>query len=349
MARLAGPPRSLNWYDHPETGPGPEFERYRSSAVDPVAAQLRRAMLRLHERIDGPAVQEFAVALTAFLGESATPAVVQARPDGFLTTLFGLRDARLPHLPVLRPEGVALWVAPMRRVQPTAAHRRRSGDLLPPHVRVGAGRLSQRCLPEHLRLAAYYGTRRSAPPSGVPTRRINLLRLLVPQLDPGVILGEAGIDLGVGASRRDSLAWLFDLIGLSADRVVLDGLLYDSGAHPVALRCLLDALLRDRAALREAGRVMPSDLRLARKPEVRRRARAKLLKPLDSDLAASMVLRLALWQFDSGDIITPDRLVEGFAFLHPPLNIAHRFARDESVKHAARYLGHQRSHASRSR
>lgn len=321
----------LEWYDQPGLSPGPEFERYRPAAGDAAAAQLRRAMLRLHQRVDGPAVRDFAVALTAVLGESAAPPVQHVGPDGFLTRLFGLHDARLPRLPILRPQGVALWVADDGTDQQPP---RVGGDPViwfrPALVAPRAARPDVAVLDvsDLLRILAPDGRLRH---SGAPTRRINLLRLLVPQLDPGIVLGQGATDLGDGASQRDSLAWLFDLIGLRPDRLVLDGLLYDSGAQPVVLRCLLDAMLRDPSALLEPNRVTLPDLRLARQPEVRRRARSELLRPLGADAAARTVLWLTLWQFDSQDAIAPDQVIEGLGFLDPPPNVMHRFAGDIAI------------------
>lgn len=321
----------LEWYDQPGRSPGPEFERYRPAAGDTAAAQLRRAMLRLHQRVDGPAVRDFTVALTAVLGESAAPTVQHVGPDGFLTRLFGLHDARLPRLPILRPQGVALWIAD----ESTDQQPPRSGDgpviwFRPTLVAPRAAHPDVAVLDvsDLLRILAPDGRLHH---SGTPTRRINLLRLLVPQLDPGVVLGPGTTDLGDGASQRDSLAWLFDLIGLRPDRLVLDGLLYDSGAQPVVLRCLLDAMLRDPSALLEPDRVTLPDLRLARQPEVRRRARSELLRPLGADAAARTVLWLTLWQFDSQDAIAPDQILEGLGFLDPPANVVQRFVSELSV------------------
>jgi len=324
----------LDWYDNPELSPGPEFERYRPIAGDTAATQLRLAMLRLHERADGPAVRDFAVALTAILGESAAPRVDHVRPGGFLTRLFGLHDARLPRLPILRPEGVALWVAatdgglppPNVGSQPVIWFRPTLGASRAAHLNVAVLDVA-----DLLRIIAPDGRRRHGGP---PTRRINLLRLLLPQMHPGVILGEGAPDLGDGAPQRDSLAWLFDLIGLLPDRLVLDGLLYDSGAHPVVLRCLLDAMLEDPSALHEPSRLTLPDLRLVRQPEVRRRARSEVLRPLAADATAQMVLWLALWQFDSQDAIAPDQILEGFGYLDPPPNVMERFASDAPITRA---------------
>jgi signal transduction histidine kinase len=320
----------LEWFDQPGRSPGPEFERYRPAAGDTAAAQLRQAVLRLHERADGPAVREFAVALTAVLGESAEPPVKHVEPGGFLTRLFGLHDARLPRLPILRPQGVALWIADDTEQRPP----RIGGDpviwfrptldvlrTVDPDVAVLD-------VSDLLRILAPDGRLRHG---GAPARRINLLRVLLPQLDPGVVLGAAGTDLSDGASQRDSLAWLFDLIGLRPDRLALDGLLYDSGSHPVVLRCLLDAILRNRSEFREPGRVTLSDLRFAREPEVRRHARSELLTPLEADAAARMVLWLALWQFDGQDTIAPDQVIEGLGFLDPPPNVMQRFVGDIAI------------------
>jgi len=320
----------LEWYDQPGRSPGPEFERYRPAAGDTAAAQLRRAVLRLHEHADGPTVRDFAVALTAVLGESAEPRVEQVEPGGFRTRLFGLHDARLPRLPILRPEGISLWIADDAEQQPP----RGGGDPViwfrPMLVAARAARPDVAVLDvsDLLRILAPDGRLRH---SGTPARRINLLRLLVPQLDPGVVLGEGATDLGDGASQRDSLAWLFDLIGLRPDRLVLDGLLYDSGAQPIVLRCLLDAMLRDPSTLLEPDRVTLPDLRLARQPEVRRRAQSELLRPLRAEVAAEMVLWLALWQFDSQDTIAPDQILEGFGYLDPPPSVTQRFTDDMAI------------------
>lgn len=329
--RAASVSEVLEWYDRPDRSPGPAFRPYAAGAR--ALTGLRDAVGALHRRVGPDTVTAFATALAETLGESAAPRTEEHAGAGFRTRLFGLRDARLPRLPLLDADGVTLWISAGDPDDPDPAPPPElSGPVVwfrpvttaPQSDRPEVAVLDLSGL---LRALADSGSRRT----DTFGRRINLLRVLAPALDTSVLLGGSELHLGTGATRRDSLAWLFDLAGLRPDRPVLDGLLHDSGGHPVALRSLMAALFENVTAPGHEVRVTLADLRAVRTPEVRRRAGAELLAAVRSDPAARFVLFLALALFDRSARIGAADLLDSVGLLDLDPEVEGRLSRHVAV------------------
>ncbi len=302
----------LTWYEDQFAAPGPEFSRFQVERSDTPARELLNSLSRLTEGVDALAVRDFATALAALLGESVAPEVHEVREAGnrlgFRTTLFGLVDPRLPGLPLMSPRGVTLWVGevtgsdtfPLPSAEPAIWFR--------PELRSSSKfreKIANLDVATLLRVIAPDVNNRQTRPGA---RRINLLRLLIPRFDVAAALGSAPVALGTGASRRDSLAWLFDLFGLLPDGPVLDSLLHDSDGHPLVLRELLAALLTGSS---DHGRVRQTGLALARAPEVRRDARARVLDSLVDHPVAKAVLMFMLEMPNGTDRVRVDQVADG--------------------------------------
>lgn len=281
--------------------------------VDDAGVEVVEALRHLSAHLDEPTVGTFATAVGRLLGEDVRP-LVAARDGGFQTSLLGLDDARLPGLLVTRRTGITLWVAgpgtppPADLPRPVvwfvpaakAAHARR-----PPGTAVldVAGLL---CL-------------LARPPQGAqggpPSRRVNLLRAIVPQLiaPPAGLAGitdtNIGIDLKSGASSRETLTWLLDLCGIAADAVVVDTLEYETGAHPLAAWVLLNRLLPEPPP---EYRLTLAQLDAVRNRETRDSIRAELTASLDSGERAVLGIAYTLHQdapFSADDVLADVSLI----------------------------------------
>ncbi|GAA4785811.1 hypothetical protein GCM10023200_19730 [Actinomycetospora chlora] len=337
----------LGWYRSTGRSPGPEFERYRPLSTDEAWPRLLDALGRILGPLDGPTVLDLAVALAALLGEQAAPPVEAVTDDrtgrvvGYRTRLFGLHDARMPVLPLLGLEGVALWISVdddggTSAVEPIAVVDPDIGAL--PVVWFRPCTRAARSAADHvavvdladLFLLVAPDARRRTP--SATTRRVNLLRLLVPQLAPTIVLGGPALDLGPGAAPRDSLAWLFDLCGLRPDGPVLDGVLHDTAGHRVALRCVLEMMMTDSLETEEARVGLPA-LRAIRSSERHAAIRAALIAPLAHDAAARTVLWLALWP-DGDDPLEERQVLATLNLVEVPTEVQARISEHLHVSRA---------------
>lgn len=252
-----------------------------------------RALNDLAARPEPATAGEFARALGHLLGEDVRFPVT-AEDGGFRTAFVGLNDARLPRTTLHRDTGAVLWIAdehtpppddllrPVVWFRTTGSQRETTGR---PH---GVAVLTATDL---LRLLA-----RSAPgtPAGPATRRVNLLRVLVPQLGiEGISDPDTGIALGRGVPPREGLAWLLDLLAVSAEAVVMDTLHYETGAHPV----ILPRLLRDLLSRLPSPRTLTlTTLAAVRNRRTRDDLRAVLTAPLRLHEGAVLGMAYALHQ-----------------------------------------------------
>ncbi|ANZ36156.1 hypothetical protein BBK82_08840 [Lentzea guizhouensis] len=308
----------LSWYDSPFSMPGPEFVRFRLDQGDIAAFKLINLLKRMVEGVDAAAVRDFATSLSALLGKPVSLEVnVAEGKSGFLTTLFGLSDPRLPDLPMLGSRGVPLWVS----------DETTDGDSTPPASDTpiiwfrpvliapsppAASNVAVFDVATLLRVIAPDGRNGTAIRN---EQGINLLRLLIPQLSPAAVLGDAPAVLGRGASPRDSLAWYFDLFGVLPDGPVLDSLLQDSDEHPIVLNELLTVLLRHRPADK---RIRSAQLAVTRTAEVRSAARTRVLQTLADLPAAKAVLMLLLWRFDDVELVRADEVADSIPTVELP-------------------------------
>ncbi|MFE0817895.1 sensor histidine kinase [Streptomyces sp. NPDC058794] len=263
----------------------------RFTDVNDTGRETVRALRKLAARPDTSSAGAFAGALCRLLGEDVRLPVVE-RDGGFRTAFVGLHDARLPRTSLHRETGAVLWIADEGAPPPDDLERplvwfRTTGQQREPAGRPdGVAVLTATDL---LRLLA-----RPAPgtPEGPATRRVNLLRMLVPQLGTAAMSDpEAGIALGRGVSAREGLAWLLDLLAVSAEAVVMDTLHYETGAHPVILARLLGGLL---SRLPSPRTLTLTALATIRNPRTRDDLRAVLTAPLRLNEGAVLGMAYAL-------------------------------------------------------
>ncbi|GAA4061011.1 hypothetical protein [Actinomadura miaoliensis] len=290
---------ALSWYDDGAQLPFPQLARFVGARRDPGAAAVLDRLRVLAAHPDVAAADAFATALSGFLGGNPRSAVDE-RDGGFVTTIDGLDDTRLPRLSLLRESGVPLWMAGAD-VPPPA-------DLTPPIIWFVPDNAEELTAPAGTAVLDIPGLLcLLAPtdddlPTSIPDRRVNLLRALVPQLGLEAVTDTAGgLELN-DARPRESLAWLLDLLGIGADAVVLDTLTYETGRHPLAVPAVLTPLLR---SLRDRGayELATADLEAIRTPEARARLRALLLAPLDAAQRALLGLAGALFPSDPFDAV----------------------------------------------
>lgn len=275
--------------------------------VDAAGLEVVEALRHLSAHLDEPTVGTFATALGRLLGEDVRP-LVTARDGGFLTTLLGLDDARLPGLLVTDRTGVPLWVAGPGTPPPA--------DVRGPVVWFvpAAGTTDTRRPPGTAVLdATGLLCVLARPPQGAqgspPSRRVNLLRAIVPQLIAppaglaGITDANVGIDLKSGASPRETLTWLLDLCGIAADAVVVDTLEYETGAHPLAAWVLLNRLLPEPPPEHS---LTLAQLDAVRNRETRDLVRAELTASLEARERAVLGIAYTLHQdapFGAGDVL----------------------------------------------
>ncbi|MEW2352967.1 ATP-binding protein [Spirillospora sp. NPDC029432] len=285
----------------------------RYADVGDTGAEVVEALRHLAAHLDEPNVATFATALGRMLGEDVRPSV-EARDGGFQTRLLGLDDARLPGLLVTRRTGVTLWVAGAGAPPP--------GDLerplvwfVPASVPVDGRRPPGTAVLSATDLLCLLARLEQGAPANSPSRRVNLLRAIVPQLIAppaglaGITDAETGVDLNSGASPRESLAWLLDLCGVTADAVVVDTLEYETGSHPRAAGVLLNRLLAEPPA---GHRLTLTELNAVRNRETRDLIREELTAPLGAEERAVLGIAYTLHQdapFAPGDLLNDVPLI----------------------------------------
>ncbi|MCX4704558.1 HAMP domain-containing sensor histidine kinase [Streptomyces sp. NBC_01373] len=265
----------------------------RFTDVGETGGEAARALNDLVTRPEPTTAGAFARALGHLLGEDVRFPVT-ARDGGFCTAFVGLNDARLPRTTLHRDTGAVLWIAdedtppPDDLLRPLVWFRTTGPQREPTGRPDGVAVLTATDL---LRLLA-----RPAPgtPAGPATRRVNLLRLLVPQLGvEGISDPDKGITLGRGVPPREGLAWLLDLLAVSAEAVVMDTLHYETGAHPVILPRLLGDLL---SRLPSPRTLTLTALAAVRNRRTRDDLRAVLTAPLRLNEGAVLGMAYALHQ-----------------------------------------------------
>ncbi|MEU2583641.1 HAMP domain-containing sensor histidine kinase [Streptomyces avermitilis] len=261
--------------------------------VDEAGNKMVRALKDLAARPEPTTAGAFASALGHLLGEDVRFPVT-AEDGGFRTAFVGLNDARLPRTALHRDTGVLLWIADEYTPPPDDLLRplvwfRTTGQQREPTGRPdGVAVLTATDL---LRLLAQPAPGTTAGPA---TRRVNLLRLLIPQLGiEGISDPNTGIALGRGVPPREGLAWLLDLLAVSAEAVVMDTLYYETGAHPVILPRLLGDLL---SRLSSPRTLTLTALAAVRNRRTRDDLRAVLTAPLRLNEGAVLGMAYALHQ-----------------------------------------------------
>ncbi|MFI7553696.1 ATP-binding protein [Micromonospora sediminimaris] len=291
----------LAWYAQRWAAP-PEFAAYRPPATDIAAQRLVAALTAVSVQADPDVVTEFGAALAGVLEGVAGDAFPAGSSPGFGVRI-DFADSRMSGAePFTRR--MTVWVSaageppdaevvarPLVWFRPVMAANPAPGP--------GVATLDVSTL---LRLIA--------PVDGFPgdaaARRINLLRLLLPQLEPADVLTP-----GLICEEREDLAWLLDAFGLTCDAAVLDGLMHDFASSPAALRQMLDGLI---AAGRDAGQPGPVGIGVLRRVAVGRRAaiRDAVFSPLAADTLAQAVLWLILHRPADGPAITADTMLAEF-------------------------------------
>ncbi|MBB6398888.1 signal transduction histidine kinase [Actinomadura coerulea] len=270
--------------------------------------EVVEALRHLSAHMDEPNVGTFATVLGRMLGEDVRP-LVTAHDGGFQTTLLGLDDARLPGLQVTRRTGIPLWVAEAHAPPPVDLPRPLVW-FVPAVLRATAHRPPGTALLTAPDLLCLLARPPQGAQSGPASRRVNLLRAIVPQLIApptglaGITDASLGIDLNSGASPRETLAWLLDLCGVAADAVVVDTLEYETGAHPLAAWVLLDLLLSEPPADR---RLTPAELDTVRSNETRSLIRDRVTAGLGVLERAVLGIAYTLHRdasFSAADVLT---------------------------------------------
>lgn len=266
----------------------------RFTDVGETGRTVVRALNDLTARPEPTTAGAFASALGQLLGEDVRFPVT-AVDGGFRTAFVGLNDARLPRTTLHRDTGTLLWIAdehtppPDDLLRPVVWFRTTGSQREPTGRPDGVAVLTATDL---LRLFARPVS--GMPPAGPATRRVNLLRVLVPQLGTeGISDPDKGIALGRGVPPREGLAWLLDLLAVSAEAVVMDTLHYETGAHPV----ILPRLLGDLLSRLPSPRILTlTALAAVRNRRTRDDLRAVLTAPLRLNEGAVLGMAYALHQ-----------------------------------------------------
>lgn len=307
------------WYAEDSSRlPYPQLGRFVQGAPGPPGRDVVQAVLQLSAHLDKPSVATFAAALAAVLGEELRPTVAE-RDGGWLTRLPGLDDARLPRLGGARRDGIALWVA--THSDPPPPLNEPVVWFIPevePAPRPAVGQAVLGC--SHLfRLLALPAA--GTPLPGPPSRRINLLRMIAPQLGLSALAGPTHeIVLPAASHHRESLAWLLDLWGIGADAVALDSLAYQTGGNPVLVYNTLEILLTE---LRDQNSYHLTSEHLAaiRTPPVRRALRDRLLEPLRGNAQGRLALGL-IYALFTEETFQPEELGPAVRLVDMPAEMA---------------------------
>ncbi|MFF0609796.1 ATP-binding protein [Nocardia tengchongensis] len=305
-------PEVLDWYTSRWTAPGPEFARFRPAAADSDAARLIAAIEAATTSPGSETVAELSEAVAQLIGVDVADGPYPDG-DGIAVDLNGPHDDRLPSLASLTGR-VSLWVATnpgsSEKSCPPVSNRlilwfRPTMKIAP----VERGDIAVLDVSTLLRLVAPTA---NGQVSAVRTRRINLLRVLVPQWDPTLFLGESLRLDEVSNPPRNQLAWLLDLFALEPDATMLDGLLQDYGPSPQVLARLIDVLVSHTRAGAKGRRVTTADVDRAAS-EHRAHLRDAALAPFSDDPMAEATLWVLLLCSDSDDPASTEELIAGFS------------------------------------
>lgn len=143
-------------------------------------------------------------------------------------------------------------------------------------------------------------------------RRANLLRTALRRMPPAALLAEG---VQIGRAPRVQLAWVFDLLGLIPDGLVLDYILLEVGEHPLALRTVLLALL---ATLDGRPGITLDDVRATTGPEMDDALRVDVLSTVAEGTTVWAVLWLTLLSFGGDDVFTTQRTYQELSAMAGP-------------------------------
>ncbi|MEV0899977.1 ATP-binding protein [Actinoplanes sp. NPDC049802] len=291
----------LAWYTQKWTAP-PEFAAYRPHASDVAAQRLVEALTAVTMQTDADVVTDLGAALAGILEGTAGDAFPAGNSPGF-GVLVDFADSRMIGIEHFTGR-MTVWVSeadepPDAEVVARPLVWLRPVMTTPRAPRHGVAALDVSTL---LRLIA--------PVDGMAgeaaDRRINLLRILLPQLDPADVLTP-----GLVYEAREDLAWIIDAFGLTCDTAALNGLMYDFASNPAVLVQMLTGLI---AASRDAGQPSPIDAGVLRRVAADRRTaiRDAVFGPLAADVLAQAVLWVVLHGPADGSTITADTLLAEF-------------------------------------
>jgi Histidine kinase-, DNA gyrase B-, and HSP90-like ATPase len=286
----------VSWYFSSGPGMPPAFESWRPGRGDDAAWGMLEA-LNLHlgqgSTRSAGALRD---SLQRLLGANYQAAAMTWREGGWAGRLYLPVNLRLPRLPLLGWDGIALWIGDSGN-QPQGLHDPviawlvtdfgQPRDVPPGTVLIDLPFVFRLLAPQESELAI------------AETRLVNLVRHLGAQLDAGRLLGAA--QPSATPFTDTDVAWLLDLLGAASDGVVAEALHYDAGGRREVLIPLIDGLLPPPVPGR--GRYSPVDVELLR--EVwdsgtwREGAIDALLAPLAGDFAALVVAWVAVAFHDS--------------------------------------------------
>ncbi|GAB3865982.1 hypothetical protein ACFPIJ_13525 [Dactylosporangium cerinum] len=317
----------LEWYGDRVAPPDAEFGRYRPAPDDAEAQRLIVAVGAVVLRTDRDTVAELGAALAAAVGGRAAEAYPDG--DGFAVTL-DVTDPRLASL-ALFTDRLSLWAgatAPPPGNRPVVWFRPVMQEESPADP--GLAVLDVSTL---LRLIAPVHTARPVEPD---TRRINLLRRLIPQLDPAALLA-SGVSFDGAAPARETLAWLIDAFGMVPEAAVLDGLLQDFGLHPAAHGRAVRSLIASGRSTESGRRITADDLRAVR-TSTRAEIRAAVLAPLAANPLVRATLWLTLQHLAVESACAADDILDGFRQRNVPSRVAARMISRTAITEALETL-----------
>jgi len=294
---------AMSWYFGEALECPPGFDRWRPPTSDVPAWDVLEA---LRAQLGEPCARHASAlcgALQRLVGVQHPAAAAVQEGAGCLGRVYLPDNLRLPQNSVLGRGGVPVWIA--GPADPPPEHP--EGLLL--WLVTGAARAVE-APPATMIVDLAFLFRIVAPvrgDTGSPeTRLVNLVRRLGGQLSAGSFLGQPGRPFS-----EPHVTWLLDLLGATEDGVVAEAIHYDTGGRGEALIPLLDALLTAPVP----GRRRHQRLDVAALNAVRAdgtwqaEALRRLLAPLENDLAALLLLRVAA-AFDD-DVFTLEDLREG--------------------------------------
>lgn len=302
-----------------------EDKRYLPDQADQAAPGLIAALVALQEEPDEGKAENFAAALAQVVGGTVHHDRDESGPDFSFRLAWPADDPLIRLFPAIR-HGLSMVITAMpgeTRPLPPCTLRFHPGPA--PRAMAGEPALAA---PDLLLLLARQA--RGVPVPAV--RRANLLRAALRRVPAHDLLANGVLLAGLPAPRT-ALAWVFDLLGLVPDALLLDAVLQEVGEHPLALRTVLIALVDGTAA---GGRVTLDDLRHLI-PQLLPQLRADVLASLRAGTTLWATLWLVVESFRTGDVFSADDAYQELSALTGPRG-RERLVDPQSVAGALRAL-----------
>jgi signal transduction histidine kinase len=300
------PEEALEWYFKSEENaqrPRNFSTRWLPPEDDEAGWALLRALRQLQRDQSETSVATVADSLDLLMDHVQRHRAV-AEAGGVRVNLHELSDRHVPWLRL--PSHLPLWVGPEDWTPPA--------DEAPAVWFVADGRTVQAspgvALVDTAFLLNLVAPDRHGHKLSPSARRINLLREICRQLPLAQVVGNT-VEFDPGDDPRDTLAWLFDLLGLRAALGVFDAILYDTAARPSALFAAVEAFAEP---VEDRGAVTMDDLQQWRRDAERIGVlRDRVLADLASEPEALLLVCMAIYERSDtpGTVFLPADLTEG--------------------------------------